>query len=205
MTIKAAFSASHLLKPASFTSSSPNASLNTLEMYLDYACPFCLKIFERWTEGGLFDEKFLSENNLQIRFNNVPQPWHLRSIPIHNVGLAVGRYKPDAFWKYSLQLFKDAKETWNDNLNGNTPDEFNKILVEHAHKHTGVDKTLIEDYLGEKNSGTRMADIKYFVRYHRTTGAHVTPSIAINGIFVSSIESSTDLDKVIDIIKQQTI
>lgn len=204
MSIKTAFSASHILKPVSLLSSTPETALNTLELYLDYACPFCLKIFQRWTDAGFFKDEFLAEHKLQIRFNHVPQPWHLRSIPLHNVGLAVGRYKPEAFWDYSLQLFKDAKETWNDNFNGSSPEQFNAILVEHAHKYTGIDRAVVADYLGEKQASLRMADIKYFVRYHRTVGVHMTPTVAINGIICGNIESGTDLDKVVEIIKQQT-
>ena len=205
MSIKTAFAQSHILKPTSLLKTNPETPLNTLELYLDYACPFCLKIFQRWTDGGFFTDDFLTTHKLQIRFNHVPQPWHLRSIPIHNVGLAVARYKPEAFWDYSLQLFKDAKETWDDNFNNATPNEFNNVLAEHAHKYTGVDKVLVVDYLGDKEASTRMADLKYFVRYHRTVGVHMTPTVAINGIICGNIESSTDLDKVVEIIKQQTL
>lgn len=126
-------------------------------------------------------------------------------MPIHNVALAVGRYKPEAFWDYSLQLFKDAEEIWTDNLNDLNPADFNKVLVEHAHKYTGVEKSLIANYLGEKEASLKMADLKYFVRYHRTVGVHMTPTVAINGIICANIESSTDLEKVVDIIKQQTL
>ena len=205
MSIKSAFAKSHILKPNSLIKSNPDAPINTVELYLDYACRFSLKIFDRWSKGGLFDEKFLSEHNIQIRFNNVPQPWHLRSIPIHNVGLAVARYQPESFWDYSLQLFKDAKETWDDNLNGSTPEEFNKILATHANKYTGINQDLVLAYLNDKDEGkARIPDLKYFVRYHRTVGAHVTPTVAINGIIVNNIESGTDLDTVVEIIKQQT-
>ncbi|OEJ84726.1 hypothetical protein AWRI3580_g3236 [Hanseniaspora uvarum] len=205
MSIKSAFAKSHILKPNSLIKSNPDAPINTVELYLDYACPFCLKIFSRWFEGGLFEDKFLSQHNIQIRFNNVPQPWHLRSIPIHNVGLAVARYQPESFWDYSLQLFKDAKETWDDNLNGSTPEEFNKILATHANKYTGINQDLVLAYLNDKDEGkARIPDLKYFVRYHRTVGAHVTPTVAINGIIVNNIESGTDLDTVVEIIKQQT-
>ncbi|KAL6951457.1 hypothetical protein ACO0OE_000693 [Hanseniaspora uvarum] len=205
MSIKSAFAKSHILKPNSLIKSNPDAPINTVELYLDYACPFCLKIFSRWTEGGLFEDKFLSQHNIQIRFNNVPQPWHLRSIPIHNVGLAVARYQPESFWDYSLQLFKDAKETWDDNLNGSTPEEFNKILATHANKYTGINQDLVLAYLNDKDEGkARIPDLKYFVRYHRTVGVHVTPTVAINGIIVNNIESGTDLDTVVEIIKQQT-
>ena len=205
MSIKSAFAKSHILKPNSLIKSNPDAPINTVELYLDYACRFSLKIFDRWSKGGLFDEKFLSEHNIQIRFNNVPQPWHLRSIPIHNVGLAVARYQPESFWDYSLQLFKDAKETWDDNLNGSTPEEFNNILATHANKYTGINQDLVLAYLNDKDEGkARIPDLKYFVRYHRTVGAHVTPTVAINGIIVNNIESGTDLDTVVEIIKQQT-
>ncbi|KKA01784.1 hypothetical protein D499_0S00460 [Hanseniaspora uvarum DSM 2768] len=205
MSIKSAFAKSHILKPNSLIKSNPDAPINTVELYLDYACPFCLKIFSRWFEGGLFEDKFLSQHNIQIRFNNVPQPWHLRSIPIHNVGLAVARYQPESFLDYSLQLFKDAKETWDDNLNGSTPEEFNKILATHANKYTGINQDLVLAYLNDKDEGkARIPDLKYFVRYHRTVGAHVTPTVAINGIIVNNIESGTDLDTVVEIIKQQT-
>lgn len=205
MSIKAAFAKSHILKPKSLIKANAEAPINTLELYLDYACPFCLKIFSRWTEGGLFKDEFLSEHSLQIRFNNVPQPWHLASIPVHNVSLAVARYQPDSFWDYSLQLFKDSKEKWDDNFNGQTPAQFNETLAKHAHEHTGIDYDVVLNYLSDKDEGKhRIPDLKYFVRYHRTVGAHVTPTVAINGIIISSIESSTDLETVVKLIKQHT-
>ena len=206
MTIKTPFSYSHILKPTELIKSDPEVPLNTLELYLDYGCPFCLLIFDKWKQGGFFNEDLLTKHKLQIKFVNVPQPAILRSTPLHNVSLAVARYKPTEFWEYSLQLFKDAKETWNNNFNGNSPDEFNKILAIHANKYTGIEIQLAYDYLSDKDEGkNRTSDLKYFIRYSRTIGVIYTPTVAINGIVVNDISSETSLEKVVEIIKQNTL
>lgn len=205
MAIKTVFAESHILKPEALIKKDPDVALNTLELYMDYACPFCLIIFEKWQEGGFFKEEFLAEHKLQIKFVNVPQPALLRSMPLNTVSLAVGRYKPEKFWEYSLQLFKDARHTWNNNFNGNTPDGFNKILAKHASEHTGIDESLVYEYLSDKNEGCfRIVDLKYFTRYSRTIGAIYTPTVAINGIIANGITTETDLDDVVKIIKQST-
>lgn len=42
-------------------------------------------------------------------------------------------------------------------------------------------------------------DLKYFIRFHRALSVHATPTVAVNGVIVPSIESSTsvpDLEKI---------
>ena len=45
------------------------------------------------------------------------------------------------------------------------------------------------------NKGNLLApDVKYFIKQARQNGIHVSPTVVINGVTDSSIESSTELD-----------
>ncbi|KAH3902538.1 DsbA family protein SCDLUD_000117 [Saccharomycodes ludwigii] len=180
---------------------------NTIELYLDYACLFSAKIFDRWF-NNLEDNPVVQNNpNLQFKFVHVIQPWHPFSTLIHEVAIIVAIYKPDQFWKYSKQLFKDYSKFWRDSMIVNKSfSQLYEELANHAFEHVeGLDKDFILSKLviSKGKDGIVEKQVKYFTRYHRQNGVHVTPTVAVNGVIVPSIESSTDLSTVDQLVRQQ--
>jgi hypothetical protein len=76
-------------------------TLHTIELYLDYVCPFSHKMFNT-VYGSVFPlvrEKYASK--VQILFRQQIQPWHPSSTLVHEAGVAVLKLEPNKFWDFS--------------------------------------------------------------------------------------------------------
>jgi hypothetical protein len=76
-------------------------TLHTLELYLDYVCPFSAKMFHT-VYGSVFPlirQKYASK--VQILFRQQVQPWHPSSTLVHEAGVAVLKLQPAKFWEFS--------------------------------------------------------------------------------------------------------
>ncbi|KAL6942066.1 hypothetical protein ACO0QE_003231 [Hanseniaspora vineae] len=206
MSLKPQFFKSHVLTAVSAVQGTTQAvPPNLVELYLDYNCPFCFKIFKKWDDAKLFDKETLTKYNLAYRFNHVIQPWHPFGTLVHELGIVAGLLKPEAFWTYSMVLFRDSKELWSEEYTQKkTTIELYKELSEHCEKHTGLKADIVYDKLNGSGKEETIKAVKYFTRYHRQNGVHMTPTIAVNGIILGNIESSTDPEKVLEIIQNQT-
>lgn len=192
---------------------------NTVELFLDYNCPFSAKMFKKVQDEIL---PLLRERKLQDKyrfvFMNVVQPWHgVQSSVLHEVSFAVGRVDPDLFWTVSRVLFDNLAKFLDSEVYDKSRGQLTKEILALIVKETdGCIKTdsfkQIEQLLQVKGVGGPVAsndgsgvisDVKYFTRYHRTVGIHVTPSVMVNGVLVPQIESSTDAAKIIDILESQ--
>lgn len=76
-------------------------TLHTLELYLDYVCPFSLKLFNTVYTSvfPLIRQKYASK--VQILFRQQIQPWHPSSTLVHEAGVAVLKLQPNKFWEFS--------------------------------------------------------------------------------------------------------
>jgi hypothetical protein len=76
-------------------------TLHTLELYLDYVCPFSLKMFNTVYTSviPLIRQKYASK--VQILFRQQIQPWHPSSTLVHEAGVAVLKVEPNKFWEFS--------------------------------------------------------------------------------------------------------
>jgi hypothetical protein len=75
--------------------------LHTLELYLDYVCPYSLKMFNTMYTSvfPLIQEKYSSK--VQVIFRQQIQPWHPSSTLVHEAGVAVLKLQPAKFWDFS--------------------------------------------------------------------------------------------------------
>ena len=75
--------------------------LHTLELYLDYVCPYSLKMFNTMYTSvfPLIREKYSSK--VQVIFRQQIQPWHPSSTLVHEAGVAVLKLQPAKFWDFS--------------------------------------------------------------------------------------------------------
>jgi hypothetical protein len=76
-------------------------ALHTLELYLDYVCPFSAKMFNTMYTSvfPLIQQKYSSK--VQVIFRQQIQPWHPSSTLVHEAGAAVLKLQPAKFWDFS--------------------------------------------------------------------------------------------------------
>lgn len=188
---------------------------NSIEIFLDYNCPYSSKIFKK-IEGELIP--LIKKNKLEEKYNlifvNVVQPWHgFQSSILHDVSFAVGKVEPELFWKFSRILFDNIEKFYDSEVFDLTRRQVTEKVIKLAADNLKIDEEKLWDYLNIKrnedkspsNFGNLVSkDNKYFTKYQRTLGVHVTPSVLVNGIYQPNIESSTPADEILKILENQT-
>eukprot|EP00038_Savillea_parva_P028825 m.67175 g.67175 ORF g.67175 m.67175 type:complete len:209 (-) comp8419_c0_seq1:2021-2647(-) len=170
-----------------------------LEMFLDYTCPFCAKIYNTVYTNLLAKLKGAGVP-IRLVFKHLVQPWHPQSTLLHEAGLAVRELcGAQAFFKFSETLFVLQKEFFDANIWDKSRPTITKGLVELAVETVdGLDGQAMLELLdlvpdpgdGTLNRGTRMTPIlKLAVKELRQRGAHVSPTCAVNGIIVDTSSS----------------
>jgi len=168
-------------------------------------CPFSAKIFKKIFDTVIPEIEKSNPGAFQFIFRHVVQPWHPSSTLVHEAGLAVARLHPDKFWVFSRALFEEQEKYFDTAVLKETREQTYAKLAELAHRTAGVDKEKFLQLLAvkpsqehgkESNAGNDITvDLKLFIRQARQISIHVTPTVVINGIIDSSIESSTPEDK----------
>ncbi|GMM29445.1 hypothetical protein DAMA08_021900 [Martiniozyma asiatica (nom. inval.)] len=188
---------------------------NAIEIYLDYNCPFSGKMFRKLQDElmPLVDAQGLTDK-YQFIFVNVVQPWHgFQSSILHDASLAVAKVKPDSFWDASRALFDHIEEYYDSEVYDLTKrqlvEKISGLLADTCDIEKSQLISLIEPSASidgkPNNAGNAVAkDCKYFARYSRTMGIHMTPSVVVNGIYIPQIESSTPVEQILEIMEAQT-
>lgn len=188
------------------TSTSGSSAKHTIELYLDYVCPFSGKIFKTFYGSvvHLIHKKYTSPG-VRVIFRQQIQPWHPSSILTHEAGAAVLRTAPNSFWAFSEKLFEHQKEYFDVNVVNESRNETYKRLAKLAGSVEGVDEKTILDLLvvpdkagedGSLNVGNKVTDdVKFQVKANRVTGVHVTPTVLFNGVEERSISSGWTLEQ----------
>ncbi|KAI0375940.1 hypothetical protein BV20DRAFT_26758 [Pilatotrama ljubarskyi] len=176
----------------------PYEAPHTLEIFLDYVCPFSAKLSlaidkvlrPLFAPGGQYAGK------VKVIFRNQVQPWHATSTFVHEAGLAVARVAPDDFWKFSLALFARQGEYFDIPSSTLTPLQIREKLAALVAETIGEDKVapfkaLLAIKPSPPNGGTGVTDdLKYTVKFARQNGVHVSPSALWDGIIVNEVSSS---------------
>ena len=187
-------------------SASTSEAKHTLEIYLDYVCPFSAKIFKTFYKSvaPVIEEKY-TKPGVRVIFRQQIQPWHPSSTLTHEAGAAVLKTAPKSFWAFSEKLFEQQKEYFDVNVVNESRNETYKRLAKLAGTVDGVDEKTILDLLlvsdkpgadGSLNSGNKVTDdVKFMVKANRVTGVHVTPTVLFNGVEERSISSGWTLEQ----------
>ena len=161
-----------------FSSVSPK-SIHTVELYLDYVCPFSAKMFKT-----VYDSVFpLVETNyadkVQFIFRQQIQPWHPSSTLTHEAGAAVLRLAPTKFYEFSNSLFKHQAEYFDVNVVHETRNETYHRLAKLA-DGVGIEGGRLLDLLkvsdkpgddGSLNAGNAVTnDVKLMVKVSKPLG-----------------------------------
>ncbi|KUJ24349.1 uncharacterized protein LY89DRAFT_663097 [Mollisia scopiformis] len=182
-----------------FAASSAAPTLHTLELYLDYVCPFSAKMFNTVYTSvfPLIEKKYASK--VQILFRQQIQPWHPSSTLVHEAGVAVLKLQPSKFWDFSKALFDEAKSFYDVNVVNETRNKSYERLAKIGAK-VGLNEKEMYDLLyisdkpdkdGSLNTGNQVTnDLKVLVKMNRMQGVHVTPTVVFNGVVENNISSS---------------
>ncbi|KAF2836569.1 hypothetical protein M501DRAFT_996776 [Patellaria atrata CBS 101060] len=172
---------------------------HTLDIYLDYVCPFSRKMFNSLYTHVLPTVETRYRGKLAIIFRQQIQPWHPSSTLTHEAGAAVLKLAPNKFYEFSYKLFEKQTEFFDVSVVNETRNQTYKRLAEIAGS-VGVDEgevfrlLEIQDTPGEDgslNSGNGITDdLKVLVKVNRLVGIHVTPTVIFNGAVENAISSS---------------
>ncbi|KAF4555750.1 Hypothetical protein D9617_2g057130 [Elsinoe fawcettii] len=176
---------------------SPKA-VHTLELYLDYVCPFSKKMFNTVYTSVLPLVEGKYKSKVQIIFRQQVQPWHPSSTLVHEAGVAVLQTNPDKFWDFSKALFDKQAEYFDVNVVNETRNQTYKRLAKLA-AGVGLDEGKIYKQLeisdkpgedGSLNTGNATTnDLKLLIKAARLVGIHVSPTVVFNGIVENGISS----------------
>ncbi|CAG8972970.1 hypothetical protein HYALB_00008330 [Hymenoscyphus albidus] len=181
-----------------FSALSQPQTLHTLELFLDYVCPFSAKMFNTvYSEVfPLIREKYADK--VQVVFRQQVQPWHPSSTLVHEAAVGVVQLGGN-FWGFSDILFKDAKSYYDVNVVNETRNQTYGRLAKLGAK-AGVDEDsllkllLISDKPGEDgslNTGNGVTNnLKVLIKMNRLVGVHVSPTVIFDGVVENSISSS---------------
>lgn len=179
---------------------------HTLELYLDYVCPFSAKQFLVFYNDvvPLIKSKY-SSPGVRVILRQQIQPWHPSSTLVHEAGAAVLQLAPAKFWEFSKALFERQKEYFDVNVVNETRNATYKRLAKLASETTGASEEkyygLLEisdkpDKDGGLNTGNKVTDdVKYMTKTNRLVGVHVTPTVLFDGWTEGSISSSWTKDQ----------
>ncbi|KAL8707438.1 MAG: hypothetical protein Q9220_007526 [cf. Caloplaca sp. 1 TL-2023] len=151
-------------------------TVHTLELFLDYVCPYSAKMFLTLSSSilpTLLPTKY--PQKLQFIFRQQIQPWHPSSTLCHEAGAAVLRLAPQKFWEFSKLLFERQKEFFDVSVVKETRNETYRRLAKLAGGVVGVEREEevyglleISDKPGEDgglNSGNGVTDdVKVMVK-----------------------------------------
>ncbi|KAF2846850.1 hypothetical protein T440DRAFT_510639 [Plenodomus tracheiphilus IPT5] len=175
-------------------------AIHTLEIYLDYVCPFSAKIFNTLYTTPL--RKTLLEtysDRVVTIFRQQIQPWHPSSTLVHEAAYAVQKLDASKFYAFSEALFAQQKDFFDVSVVNETRNATYKRLAKIAGS-VGVDEGEVYGLLeisdkpgkdGSLNSGNGVTDdVKVQVKANRLTGVHVTPTVVFDGVVANEISSS---------------
>jgi predicted DsbA family dithiol-disulfide isomerase len=162
-----------------------------VELFLDLICPFSRKMWGAVIESGVPQ----AMNQVCFIVNQVPQPWHPQGTYVHEAALAVKEVAPHLYGPYVTALYAafDAGKFKDDDTWNKSRQMIYEELLDIA-ATVGVDRASVQAMLtigsdgGNAGSGMTQA-IKWCVKYHRTRGVHVTPTVHVNGLEAGVVSS----------------
>ncbi|KAF2662984.1 hypothetical protein K491DRAFT_584089 [Lophiostoma macrostomum CBS 122681] len=180
-------------------------AVHTLELYLDYVCPFSAKLFKTVYDSPLRDTLLNKYgDNLVTIFRQQIQPWHPSSTLVHESALAVLRLSPTHFYPYSSLLFASQTSYFDISLVSEPRNATYARLAALAGS-VGVDEHAVYKLLaisdkpgadGALNSGNGVTDdVKVQVKANRLVGVHVTPTVVFDGVVRGEVSSGWGVEE----------
>ncbi|KAA8896903.1 hypothetical protein TRICI_006816 [Trichomonascus ciferrii] len=175
---------------------------HTIELFLDYVCPFSKKMFDVIYEEVFPQLEKQYPGKFKFVFRHQIQPWHPSSTLVAEAGIAVALLgDQDKFWKFSNALFGQSSSYYDEAVYHETRPQTYDRLAELARTSAGVDKKAFLDLVsvpeGEnKNAGNKIGqDVKNFVKFARQNSIHVSPTVTVDGVVDGQISSGWSKDQ----------
>lgn len=181
-----------------------------LGAFLDIACPFSKRLYDRVTEViQRFESDVQTKGKITFTVYHYVQPWHPQGTMMAEACIAVNRIAPDKYHPFMSSLFKEYHnpEQKVDNDNQVLPKPFSDEGVLDKTKRQIYEELmkLAEDVgvageelspllLGEEHDKIIVPILKFYTRFGRQNGVHVTPTVLCNGLENSTIASSWSAD-----------
>ncbi|KAI5955128.1 hypothetical protein KGF54_001689 [Candida jiufengensis] len=202
------------------TLSTAKQAPHVVNLYLDYNCPFSAKLFLKLYSKVIPQLQSQKPDQFQFVYVNVIQPWHTNSTLLNEFSLAYSKLlreqhqgnEQEKFWNLSKVLFENKEKFYdNSNIDLNRNEIYKQIYdVVSSKLDLGVGKDELLNELiikagGEpSNSGNgATTDVKYFTRYLRTVGVHVTPTVTVDGIVDDSVSSGSSEDELVRVFENK--
>ncbi|CUM68555.1 uncharacterized protein PRCAT00006281001 [Priceomyces carsonii] len=203
------------------TLANPPTAPNIVNLYLDHNCVFSAKLFLKLKSQVIPKLQEKHPNKFQFVYVNVVQPWHPNSTFLNEFSLVVAKLLREKasldsnvkFWNVSEIIFSNKEhffDTANVTLNRNeiynqiSDLVFDKIDLPFSKEDVLSELTFRpqKEISKQTNNGNgATVDLKYFTRYLRVVGIHITPTVSVNGIVNDSISSGSEPDELIKIFE----
>lgn len=204
-----------------YPSFSSRAAPNVVNLYFDYNCPFSARLYAKLQDKVIPQLQEKHADKFQFVYVNVVQPWHTNSVLLNEFALAVAKLLREKgvedsnklFWEVSRAIY-DKKEHFYDQANVElNRNEIYKQIAEITFAKVKLpfsEKEVLEQLLFtpipadkvDLNPGNgSTVDLKYFTRYLRNVGVHVTPTVSVNGIIADSVSSGSEPDELIKVFE----
>lgn len=195
-------------------------SPHIVNLYLDYNCPFSAKIFFKLEKViPALQSKY--PGAFQFVFVNVIQPWHPNSVLLHEYSLVVAQLlrEEDAdtsnqlFWKVSGALFANKEQFYDSSTvslgRNDIYKKINDVVFGSVELPLQKEKVLKGLQITEETDAAKAynggndatVDVKYFTRYLRGVGVHVTPTVSVDGIVNDSVSSGSEVEKLVEVFE----
>ncbi|TGJ85727.1 hypothetical protein E0Z10_g3055 [Xylaria hypoxylon] len=200
MALAPKFAGQKLVFSTPATTGAVPPTLHTLEVFLDYVCPYSAKQFNTLYNvvAPLVRSDPKLASSVQFIFRQQIQPWHPSSTLTHEAALAVLQIAPEKFWVFSDALFKDQQSYFDVNVVNETRNQTYHRLAKLA-ATVGVDEAAVYGSLaipdkpaadGSLNPGNKVTtDLKVLVKIARLVGVHVSPTVIFDGVVANDISS----------------
>ncbi|KAI0999952.1 hypothetical protein K3495_g8247 [Podosphaera aphanis] len=194
----------HLYSPSSISLDGQNNGKqqpHTLELYLDYVCPFSAKMFNTvYTEVfSMLAQDARFAGRVQVIFRHQVQPWHPSSTLVHEAALAVLRIDETKFWRFSQALFAESRSFYDVSVVSELRNQTYARLATLA-SSVGVPRAAVFDLLtipdkpgedGALNCGNGVTtDLKLLIKMARLVGVHMSPTVIWDGVVEGNVSSS---------------
>lgn len=214
------YSLTNYYHAAKVLASKPLRAPHIVNLYLDYNCPFSAKIFFKFVKV-IPELQSRHPGDFQFMFVNVVQPWHPNSVLLHEYALVVGQLLKShnvetsnkLYWDVSGSLFENKEQFYDSatvKLGRNEIyKKINDVVYESVDLPFKKEEVLAKLDISDESDVTKASnegnaatvDVKYFTRYLRGVGVHITPTVSVDGIVNDIISSGTEIEKLIEIFE----
>ena len=164
--------------PASSPSKGPANAKVTLQVFSEYQCPFCKRV-----EPTLQELEKEYGNKIRIVWRDLPLPFHQEAPLAAEAAREAHAQKGNAgYWKFHDALFEDQSNLKRENLEKIAQDQ-------------GLDMAKFKAALDNR---THKAVVDKDAQLAGTAGIQGTPSIVINGYYISGAQPAGAFKKVIN-------